>query len=51
MSKKKVEAEQDIKLKRSMSQEKKLSNNSRGKMTSPSPGRKNNSWKEKEEKN
>lgn len=50
MSKKKVEAEQEIKVKRSLSQDKKLSNNSRGKMTSPSPSKKN-SWKEKEDKN
>jgi hypothetical protein len=36
-------------MKRSLSQDKKLSNHSRGKMTSPSPNKKNN-WMEKEEK-
>lgn len=46
ISKKKVEAEQEIKVKRSLSQDKKLSG-SRGKMTSPSPGKKN-SWKDSE---
>jgi len=46
MTKKKVEAEQEIKIKRSLSQDKKLSNSSRGKMTSPSPNKKN-SWKDK----
>lgn len=49
MNKKKVEAEQEIKIKRSLSQDKKLSNSSRGKMTSPSPNKKN-SWKDKDEK-
>ena len=48
ISKKKVEAEQEIKVKRSLSQDKKLSSGSRGKMTSPSPAKKN-SWKDDKE--
>lgn len=50
ISKKKVEAEQEIKVKRSLSQDKKLSSSSRGKMTSPSPGKKN-SWKDEKPAN
>ena len=44
MDKKKVEAEQEIKLKRSLSHEKRLSGN-KAKISSPSPSKKN-SWKE-----